>query len=162
MVKFTKSLLTLTSTIALTKSQIINSHQKESLQFTKNAHVNNNRASVSAFSNYNDFDNFMNSANTYSIEEDDNDMKINLLSSEILKKIEEQVKIENERTRLGAHDREHRSSQTNIDNSYSSKNFGYICTAESNIPYSIKDGLNQIGRDGVTMDFTSTRALLQI
>jgi len=64
----------------------------------------------------------------YSIENDDNDNKINLLSSEILKKIEEQVK----------HDREHRFPQTNIDNSYSSKNFGYICTAESNIPYSIK------------------------
>ena len=40
------------------------------------------------------------------------------------------------------------------------KNFGYICTAESTTPFSIKDGLNQIARDGLTTDFTSTRAML--
>ena len=44
---------------------------------------------------------------------------------------------------------------------FSSDNFGYICTAESSVPYSIKDGLGKINRDGVTADFTSTRALLQ-
>lgn len=39
---------------------------------------------------------------------------------------------------------------------YNQKSFGYICTAESETPFNIQDGLNQIGRDGITSNFANT------